>query len=287
MMSRLAIFLITAWLLWGCSEADPPSSTLAALPESSAIEDDTDATLQRAESDKRIVVVADPWCPHNCKAGATQEGYMVDIAREALAEAGYTLEYQNLTWIRALRMTRRGQFHAVVGAFRTDAPDFVFPDVAQGRASISLFTHPDNDWTYKGITSLEGQTLLTINGYSYTAELDDYIDRNRDNRQRIWILSGPALLKRALSLLEKDRADVFAEDDYVMAWAIRNDPDIDQPRRAGQVGETLSYLAFSPAIENSPELARILSEGTQKLIENGRMDAILKSYGLTGLMETP
>jgi polar amino acid transport system substrate-binding protein len=257
------------------------------LPEGSTSEDIPAADAQNTTSDQRIVVVADPWCPHNCKTGAAQEGYMVDIAREALAEAGYTLEYRNFSWARALRMTRQGQFHAVVGAYKTDAPDFVFPEVAQGRASISLFTHPDNDWIYDGIGSLNDQTLLTINGYSYESKLDNYIERNEENRQKIWILSGPEPFSRALGLLSKKRTDVFAADDYVMAWAIRNNPDLNRPRKAGRVGETLSYVAFSPAIENSPELARILSEGTQKLIDSGRVNTILESYGLTGLPETP
>lgn len=285
------MFLITTGLLYGCSEPENPEAGEPVVAEIGSAEtassNDLEQDLKRSESDRHLLVVADPWCPHNCLAGSEKEGYMVDIAREAMAGSGYTLEYQNISWARALKMTRDGQAHAVVGAFRTDAPDFVFPEVAQGRASISLFTHPASDWTYRGMASLEGQTLLAINGYSYTEALDSYIDSNRDNPERIWILSGPAPLKRALSLLEKDRTDIFAEDDYVMAWVTMNDPDIERPRRAGQVGETLSYLAFSPALESSPELARVLSEGTRTLIESGRVNAILESYGLIDLPEMP
>jgi len=284
-MSRLATFLIIAWLLWGCSEAETPTALPPVLPEASVSADAYVAGDHSTDSDSRIIVAADPWCPHNCIAGAAQEGYMVDIAREALAASGYTLDYRNLSWARALRMTRQGQFHAVVGAFRTDAPDFVFPEVAQGRASISLFTHPDNKWVYNGIASLEDQTLLTINGYSYTAELDSYIAKNQDNPDRIAILSGPRPFNRSLGLLARQRTDVFVADDYVMAWSIRNDPGLKRPRRAGQVGETLSYVAFSPALKNSTDLARILSEGTQKLIDNGRVNAILESYGLPSVQE--
>lgn len=57
---------------------------------------------------------------------------MVDIAREVLGEAGYTVEYVNVSWARALQLTREGQLDAVVGAFTTDAPDFVFPDTPRG-----------------------------------------------------------------------------------------------------------------------------------------------------------
>ena len=286
-MSRLAFLLITVSILSGCSETDAPAAVPSALPDAVSSEDQHSANTLRSDPGKRLIVAADPWCPHNCKAGSAREGYMVEIAREALAEAGYTLDYRNISWARALKMTREGEFHAVIGAFRTDAPDFIFPEIPQGLASVSLYTHPDNDWTYRGIVSLKDQTLLAINGYSYTAELDDYIDRNRNNRERIWILSGPAPLKRALSLLEQDRTDVFVEDDYVMAWVTLNDPDIEHPRNAGQVGKTLSYLAFSPANENSAELAGILSEGTQRLMENGRMKAILDTYGINDLPGQP
>ena len=60
---------------------------------------------------------------------------MVDIAREVLGEAGYTVEYVNVSWARALQLTREGQLDAVVGAFTTDAPDFVFPDTPPGALS--------------------------------------------------------------------------------------------------------------------------------------------------------
>jgi polar amino acid transport system substrate-binding protein len=294
-MCRLLTFLIILGLLSGCFEADAPAATQAPLPEntstpelSSELSPELSPDIPSpAETDRQIVLVADPWCPHNCAVDAPQEGYMVDIAREALAMAGYTLKYRNISWARALRMARQGKVHGVVGAFKTDAPDFVFPEVAQGRASIGLYTRLGNDWRYAGIASLKNQTLLAINGYSYTAELDSYINNNRENRERIWILSGPAPLERALSLLEKQRGDLFAEDDYVMDWAIRNNPEIDRPRRAGQVDETLSYVAFSPALSNSDELARLLSEGTRTLVENGRMNAILKSYGLSAMPATP
>ena len=283
-MLKLVSLLLATALLGGCSDAGAPTDTAIAPAGAATVDAAATAEDERPEiSDRRIVVVADPWCPHNCKAGAAKEGYMIAIAREALAEAGYTLDYRNFSWARALKMTRQGEFNAVVGAFRTDAPDFVFPENAQGRASIALFTHPDNDWTYQGIPSLENQTLLAINGYSYTRELDEYIARNQNNRDRIWILSGGAPLERALRLLATNRTDVFAEDDYVVAWAVRNNPDILRPRRAGQVNETRSYVAFSPALENSEELARVLSDGTRKLVERGRVREILAGYGIEGV----
>ena len=89
---------------------------------------------------------------------------MVDIAREVLGEAGYTVEYVNVSWARALQLTREGQLDAVVGAFTTDAPDFVFPDTPQGRSAIALFTHPDNRWVYDGLASLHTRSCWSSMG---------------------------------------------------------------------------------------------------------------------------
>lgn len=282
-MKKLIVFAATALLLLGCG---PPEDSMPAAPASEP-EESTAASPMISTTDKHVVIAADPWCPHNCEAGSDQEGYMVDIAREAFAMAGYTLEYQNVSWARALRMARQGQIHGVVGAFKTDAPDFVFPNIPQGRATIALFTHPQSSWTYQGLSSLENQTLLALNGYSYTKELDEYIEANRGDRSKVWIMSGGEPLERAIELLERKRTDVFAEDDYVMAWDARNNPNTIQLRRAGEISDTHSYVAFSPSLDNADKLAELLTQGTRMLRESGRLDAILANYGLTESIEMP
>lgn len=214
---------------------------------------------------------------------------MVDIAREVLQEAGYRVEYINLSWARALQMTREGQLDAVVGAFTTDGPDFVFPDTPQGRSTIALFTHPDNSWTYDGLESLHDQKLLVINGYSYTHGLDQYIEENQADRDRIWIISGPSPLTRSIYLLNQERTDIFAEDAYVMSWWSRNNTQqtVAPPRKAGVVGESDVFVAFSPAREDSSELAELLAQGTRQRIISGRYEEILDKYGLSLWTEPP
>lgn len=213
---------------------------------------------------------------------------MVDIAREVLGKAGYTVEYVNISWARALQMTREGQLDAVVGAFITDAPDFVFPDTPQGRSIIALFTHPDNRWTYSGLDSLANQKLLVINGYSYTSELDRYIEEHQANQDRIWVISGPSPLDRAIYLLDQDRTDIFVEDVYVMAWwASNSNGAINPPRQAGLISESEAFVAFSPEREDATKLAELLSKGTRQLLASGRVQEILDNYGLSPWPETP
>lgn len=234
-----------------------------------------------ARSRPVITIGADPWCPHNCQAGSEQEGYMLDIAREVFEGAGYQVEYLNVSWARALQMARDGLLDAVVGAFVTDAPDFVFPAEPQGRSKIAMYTPADSDWVYDGIESLHDQTVLAINGYSYSEQLDQYLARHAEEPTRVWMLAGPSPLNRAINLLDQHRADVFPEDVYVMTWAQRVNTDIHSLRQGGLLQKTDSYIAFSPSNARSAELAEMLSRGTRELRENGRMAQILLAYGLS------
>lgn len=279
-MHKPLIPLVLALLLSACSPAeDSPGdgSEDALLPT----EPPAAIATAKANPARTIVIAADPWCPHNCDADSDVEGYMVDIAREILEAEGYNVEYVNLSWARALQLTREGHMDAVVGAFVTDAPDFVFPDVPLGRSQMTFFTHAENDWNYQGPDSLKDQTLLAINGYSYTEELDQYIREYRGSQGRVWILSGPAPLDRAIQLLNQRRTDVLVEDHDVMAWALKDSmAGTSNPREAGQLNETEVYIAFSPAKPDAKELARVLTEGTHRLRKNGRIDQIMKKYGL-------
>lgn len=288
-MARFLILCCTLLLL-ACSDPGDPQ---ASSPQARNPGAETEASLAQEQAShapasarpstarRKIVIAADPWCPHNCRAGSEHEGYMIDITREAFALAGIDVEYVNMSWARAVQLTREGHMEAVVGALPGDAPDFVFPDTAIGHTTIALFTHPDSDWQYRGVESLAGITLLAINGYAYSPELDAYIDRNQDDQQRVWILSGPAPLGRAIELLRKRRSDVFPEDRYVMAWEQARSGENRALRMAAVLHESPLYVAFSPNRQDSVQLAARLSNGTRALEASGRVDQILSRYGLS------
>lgn len=290
-MARI-LFCCLALFLAACSEPeDPPvpvmevaAETATGLEPESGPESEPEPEPEpepAPRSPRTITIAADPWCPHNCEAGTDHEGYMIDITREAFARAGIEVEYVNMSWARALQLAREGHMDAVVGALPADAPDFVFPEEAIGHTTIALYTHPDSDWQYAGVESLAGVILLAINGYAYSPELDAYITRNQDDPERVWILSGPAPLGRAIELLYKRRSDVFPEDRFVMAWELAQGGDTRTLRLAAVLHQSPLYVAFSPARDESLRLATLLSEGTRALQASGRAEQILGRYGLS------
>ncbi|WP_296934627.1 transporter substrate-binding domain-containing protein [uncultured Marinobacter sp.] len=278
-MAKTLVLCILLFLS-ACSQQDEEPPPL--VPETAAKATTTaPAAPTPTEPRRSVVIAADPWCPHNCEAGSDHEGYMIDIAREAFGLAGIDVEYVNMSWARALQQARDGYIDAVVGALPGDAPDFVFPEAAIGYSTIALYTHPDNTWQYGGIDSLSQLTLLAINGYAYSPELDDYIARYQDNPEKVWVLSGPAPLSRAIELLHQQRSDVFPEDQYVMRWQLEQDGSAESLRMAAVIHESPIYIAFSPLGRDSPELAKLLSEGAKGLQRSGRVAAILARYGVS------
>lgn len=276
-MARTLVFTV-ALLLAACSQPEDPP---ALVPETVATVKEPAPAASGTQPRQSVVIAADPWCPHNCKAGEDQEGYMIDIAREAFAMAGLDVEYVNMSWARALQQVRDGYIDAVVGALPGDAADFVFPEAALGYSRIALYTHPDNNWQYSGIESLSGFTLLAINGYAYSPELDAYIASHYDDPERVWILSGPAPLSRAIELLHQRRSDAFPEDRYVMDWQLEQDGTSGSLRMVTVIHESPLYIAFSPVGNDSDQLATLLSEGTLAMQGTGRVAEIMARYGLS------
>jgi len=205
---------------------------------------------------------------------------MVDIARQAFALKGIEIRYVNMSWARALQEARSNHIDGVIGAFKGDAKDFVFPQESLGLSITEFFTHQNSEWTYRGLDSLENLTLLTIANYFYAPDINAYIQEHRQNQNRVLELSGEKPLSQALALIHEKRAQLLLEDSQVMAWALQHQRNPPALRSAGKVYCAPIYAAFAPSSPYAKELARILSDGVRHLRTTGELQRIYQSYGL-------
>ncbi|KAA8977784.1 transporter substrate-binding domain-containing protein [Halospina sp. K52047b] len=225
-----------------------------------------------------ITLVADEWCPFNCAPDAESPGILVEIARQALLLEGYRVDYQSMPWRRAIRGVRNGNFHGIIGAGPAETPDFHFPDQPLAMAHHSLFTLPDNDWTYTSLESLAAIRLGVIQEYSYGGLHDDYIQPNESNNRRLMVLSGNQVLPRLIQLLEMGRIDALAAEEKVLEYHYSQEGRINPLRNAGLAYQEELYIAFSPAKPDGRELADALNRGMTKLREQGMITDILNDY---------
>lgn len=243
------------------------------------------APCARAET---ITLVADGWCPYNCEPNADRPGYMVEIAKKAFEKHGITVEYSNLPWARAIEDARQNKYTGIIGAYHGDAPDFIFPSVPQGRSVFSFYVNKEDSWTYNGVESLANRSLGAINDYSYSEQLDAYIEAHKADHARVQILSGDNAIDNNVKKLVLKRVDTIIEDRQAMTYFL-SPPEYESVRdsikEAGVLpnvenGNGIMFIAFSPSNPNSKHYAEILSAETAEMSKNGTLKKILSRYGI-------
>lgn len=234
-----------------------------------------------AQQTKEIIIAADFWCPFNCQPNSKKPGYMIEIAQRVFAQHNINITYQIIPWSRALKLCRVGNVSAVVGAYKSDAPDFVYPDVEQGMIGFSYFNLVQSTWSFQGITSLEPKLLAIAHDYTYSAKLNGYIKKYQADQNKIHISYGDEPLKKNIQLLEHGFVDVLIESDSVFWYVSKQLNSQDKFSHAGNSQKALpAYIAFSPKLADADNYAKILSTGTQVLRESGELAEILAKYGL-------
>lgn len=229
-----------------------------------------------------LSIRADLWPPYNDEPKSIKPGYMINVLLEIFLPQGYTLDYQTLSWTESLDAVRKGRVHAVVGAARDDAPDFIFPRESFGVSNTAFFVKGGSAWKYAGPASLEKVRLGVIESYAYNDELDPYLAAHKGTR-RIVEAKGDEPLLALIRMLQNDQIDVIAEDTNVMlATLIAGKVPMGSLVGAGACKEKSTlYVAFSPKNPKSRELADKFDAGIKALRDSGKLNAILGLYGLT------
>jgi len=92
-----------------------------------------------ADKNKTITVRADAWPPYNDQPNSKLPGYMIEIAEYAFKKNGYQLDYQLLSWERSLEQVATGEIDCVVGAYKSEARNFIFPKNSFGEEYVAFY----------------------------------------------------------------------------------------------------------------------------------------------------
>lgn len=229
---------------------------------------------------EEISIVANEWCPYNCDPTSSEPGFLVEIAEYGLKRGGHEVRYSVLPWSRAVEETREGKHHALAGAYRSDAPDFVFPKESMGYSSNHFYVLATSRWRFEDYSSLARISLGAIQGYTYAEELDAYIAENRGNASKVQLVSGEDALDRNIQKLMGGRIDAYIEDRWVIEHYLKKVGKVGTLRSAGELPGEDIFVAFSPANPKSAVYAQLVDEGLRELRASGQLTAILGRYGV-------
>lgn len=232
----------------------------------------------------------DLWCPFNCRPEAERPGFAVEIAKAAFEPAGYEVDYQLMTWSRALREARSGRIDGAIAANAIESPRLVFSKHGLGPPEIVIATRRGGAFRFSGLPSLDNARLGAVNGYRYTRDIDDHIAFFAYDQARIRLLSGGAVTDRLITLLLAERVDAIVETGVVLRYTASN---------AGVLAELdLTALPVDPRPEaamsigftdsaRGRKLAALYSDTILRLRREGVLDAIMGRYGLEDWADGP
>lgn len=227
-----------------------------------------------------LVIAADDWFPMNGNPQSDFPGYMIEIAKEIFAKENIAVRYELVPWERALNQTRKGLYNCVVGAYKKDAPDFIFPKLPWGYDKPTFFVPINDPWQFDGdIASLRLRKIGVIEGYAYTKEFDAYSHNNRG--LRVQVATGDHALEINLRKLFAGRIDTILENEYVLNAKLAAKDHPFPLKNAGRLSNAIPiYFACSPSHPNSQKYIQLADELLPKLRKTGRLKAILSRYQL-------
>jgi len=227
-----------------------------------------------------VTIRADEWYPINGIPDSENPGYMIEIAQIILAEHGHTVEYRVMPWKRSVQQVREGSFDCVVGAYKEDAPDFLFPNDSWGSIGSSFYVKKGKNWRYKGMESIKSIKVGVIGGYAYSDKFDEYIKESKGS-SNIQVINSNNALEQNIKKMMKGRIDAVLESHLVMEAKLKTMGLSTEVISAGElVAPEAMYIACSPARSSSKEYVRYFSEGIKSLRASGKLKQILNKYGL-------
>lgn len=234
---------------------------------------------------KTLTFSSEGWCPYACDPAKNNgDGYLIDIVKAVFEKKDFVVNYEIMPYKRAIKLTRSGKINAIVGIYKEDAPDLVFPSVSQGLSHKHFFVKSSNQWRYSGVSSLyELSSIGTMLGYDYAEATAFY----KNHKERVSVMSGADMLKLTLKQLRQERIQTFADDISVVKHMMKKmliPPNL--IITAGVLGKPNKvYIAFSPNIDESQYYAEDLSQGLKQLRESGQLAEILKKYDMKDWLE--
>ncbi|MEH6471674.1 MAG: transporter substrate-binding domain-containing protein [Halopseudomonas sp.] len=236
----------------------------------------SEAELSYAE---KLKVAGTWWCPYICYPDEDKPGIMVEVIRAVLTKHDYQIDYYEIPWGRAINETQLGNYDALLGAARVDAPGLLFPEQELTSSQMCFFSRNSSKWQYEGIESLKHVDICVLKDDSFDSDIDAYIN-NQSNSDSVTFVYSSGYLERMFKMVEIGRCNAALSEKNVVGLYINDGSISDIFKNVGCANQLKSYLAISPKYKDRKKLLGIINKEITILRESGQMQVILNKYGL-------
>lgn len=219
-------------------------------------------------------IAGDAWAPYS-DLSLLNDGLSTDLIRTALGRAGYTTEYEQVPWARAIHGLSEGRYDVLINAWYSEDRTHI-GQFSEGylRNRLCFLKRKSTDIEYRNLQQLHAYSIAVVRGYAYSSAFD-----------------GDTALKKvpvanfstALRMLAAGRVELTVEDEYAARFALNREPD--------QVRDSVVFLPHALSENSLHILVSLKTPEHQKIVADfdnaiaamkadGSYDALFKLHGL-------
>ncbi|MCP4574888.1 MAG: amino acid ABC transporter substrate-binding protein [Deltaproteobacteria bacterium] len=227
-------------------------------------------------ADDKIIVLAHEtsWAPHYGES-LENEGYTVEIIREALKRVGYGLKTVWLPWKRAQADAARGDYDGLGASYYNEerATKFAYSNPIS-TTDVVFFKRTEDNIKYSKLEDLKPYKIGTGLGYGYPEKFikADYLEK----------IEAYELKTNITRLLHKRIDLIIGSRKAILFYLKQKYPDkMNSLEILGDPLETLSlYVPFSKMTPNYKQKVEDFNRGLEMIKEDGTYQKIMEKYGL-------
>ncbi len=233
-----------------------------------------------ANAGQVITFRSDNWMPMNGDPSADKPGFLVELARAIYEPEGIKVDYAVMPYERSIQQVRAGKADCLMGAYRTDAPDFIFPHRPWAYDHSMFYVRSDDPWRYEGnLNSLLDRNVGMILGYTFGDEFEVFVEPHKG--KQFQYMGGQSPLLNNIRKLISGRLDTILEGQATIEWQQKQLAAQKKIIPAGELypPEPL-YIACGPKHIRSQRFVNLADKRILLLRSSGKLQELLDRYGL-------
>jgi len=219
-------------------------------------------------------MAGDAWAPY-ADTSLVNGGLATDLINTALSRAGYSTEYEQVPWARAVHGLTEGRYDILINAWYSDDRTLIGQfSAAYLTNQLRFIKRKGFPIDYQNLAQLHPHSIAVVRGYAYSPAFDNDLELKK---------VPVASFSTAVRMLAAGRVELTVEDEYAARYALS--------RESREVQNSVEFLPTSLA-ENTlhilvslknPEHEKIITRFDQEIAAmkaDGSYDKLFKLHGL-------
>jgi polar amino acid transport system substrate-binding protein len=223
---------------------------------------------------KNIQISVGEWPPF-LSASLPDQGIVAHLLRDVFHEAGYSVEFVFLPWVRAYQVTAQGDYSATaVWMFKSEREEEYLYSAPVLNERFVFFHLKDNKFDWNTIEDLRNKSIGGGLGYSYGPEFDKAAEEG------VFSLSRQETVKQNLRMLAAGRIDLYIEEMSVANYTLSHEtPDLldNIAFHEKAILENQSFLLFPKGSAKSLRLMKNFNAQLEAFRKSGRYETYFTS----------